>query len=81
MKLIKRNYIIGILFLVIQLCIVIYSRFIPERFFCWAPYDQHTHYEIIVEVNDELLTNEQVRERYQYKQKGWEPRAIHNIFI
>lgn len=80
MKLNKISYSIGILFLILQVSVIIYSRFIPERFFCWAPYDEHTYYEIIVKDNGKTLTSEEIKERYHYKPKGWEPRAIHNVF-
>ncbi|MEM0932735.1 MAG: hypothetical protein AAF575_11715 [Bacteroidota bacterium] len=76
----KNKYILGIVFLTLQVVSIIYARFIPERFFCWAPYDEHSHYEITVKVNDAPLSEKEIEQRYHYKGKGWEPRAIHNVF-
>lgn len=76
----KTRYYIGILFLTLQIVSVIYARFIPERFFCWAPYDNHTRFEVFVEIDGQVLSSVEAEERYQYKMKGWEQRSIHNIF-
>ena len=59
---------------------MVYARFVPERFFCWAPYDQHTHYSISVVVNGESLSAKAVTNRYRYQVSAWEPRCISNIF-
>lgn len=75
----KKQYILGILFLLVQLISIIYARVIPERFFCWAPYDEHTYIEVFAEIDDIKLTKNEIQERYHYKSIGWEPRSIHNI--
>lgn len=79
-----RNKLIGLyvggIFLFLQLALIIYARFIPERFFCWAPYDEHSYYEIKVMINGDTLSQNEVRSRYRYKAKGWEPRSMDNIF-
>lgn len=67
-------------FLILQLCSVLYARFIPEKFFCWAPYDEHTNYQIKVNINGKDLSMSEIRSRYNYLSKGWEPRSIDNIF-
>lgn len=74
------TYIIGISFLLIQLSSIVYARFIPERFFCWAPYDEHSHYKINVIINGSDLSAKEVSARYRYTPEGWEPRSMHNIF-
>jgi len=77
----KKNvaFITGAAFLLIQVFSIIYAQFIPERFFCWAPYDQHTYYEVQVQLKDSFLTTDAVKKRYGYKAKGWEPRDFDNI--
>ena len=70
---------IGIIFLVLQLGSIAYARFIPERFFCWGPYDEHTKFEVIVTIDGDTLSPEETEARYKYKMKGWEQRSIHNI--
>lgn len=76
----KVRVFIGILFLLLQIGSIVYARFIPERFFCWAPYDQHTNFKVFVTLDDKTLTTEQAVARYKYKMSGWEQRSIDNIF-
>ncbi|MBR9844772.1 MAG: hypothetical protein GYB35_01050 [Algicola sp.] len=76
----KIRVFIGILFLLLQVGSVIYARFIPERFFCWAPYDTHVKFEVFVTIDGKTLSPEDTEARYKYKMKGWEQRSIDNIF-
>ena len=76
----KLRFLFGILFLGLQLGCIIYARFVPERFFCWAPYDSHTKFETFVTINGKTLSQEEAENRYGYKMKGWEQRSIDNIF-
>ena len=71
---------IAILFLALQLASIVYARFIPERFFCWAPYDSHTKFETFVTIDGKTLSHQEAENRYKYKMKGWEQRSIDNIF-
>lgn len=79
---IKKNsaHKIGIIFIVFQITLIIYAQFIPERFFCWAPYDEHTYLETQVIIDGRNLSNEEINMRYNYRLKAWEPRSINNIF-
>ncbi len=76
----SRAEALGVLFLALQVASIGYARLVPERFFCWAPFDIHTHYVVEVEVGGERLTPEAIRQRYRYPSHGWEPRSIHNLF-
>lgn len=76
----KLRHVFGILFLAIQVGSIIYARFIPERFFCWAPYDIHAKYNIAVEIDGKSLSDAEVKARYHYNTTGWEQRAMENIF-
>lgn len=76
----KVRVFIGILFLFLQIGGIVYARFIPERFFCWAPYDQHTKFQVFVTIDGKTLSSDETETRYKYKMKGWEQRSIHNIF-
>ena len=71
---------VGILLLVLQICSVIYAQFIPERFFCWRPFDNHTSYRIEVKIKEKQLELHDIEKRYRYKSEGWEPRSIYNVF-
>ncbi len=75
----KIRFTIGVLFLLLQLMLVVYARFIPERFFCWAPYDEHSYYEISIEIDNQVLSKNEIQNRYGVYAQGWEPRSIHNI--
>ena len=70
----------GILFLCLQLAAVLAARFIPERFFCWAPYDEHSLLQTEVSILGKPLSPQEVADRYRYRMNGWEPRSIHNVF-
>ncbi len=76
----KIRYYLGVAFLLLQVISIVYSQFIPERFFCWAPYDEHTYIDISVEIDGKQLTKKEVKDRYRYKSEGWEPRSIANVF-
>jgi hypothetical protein len=56
---------IAIAFLLLQLGSVIYARFTPRRYFCWAPNDYVVEYQLAVNVHGQPLSPEQVRDRYQ----------------
>jgi len=76
----KLKYIIGVIFLLIQIFLIIYARFIPERFFCWAPYDEKTYLQTTVVLGDRILSKNEINDRYHYRFNGWEPRSINNVF-
>lgn len=76
----KTNRILGIAFLALQLVLIGYARFIPERFFCWAPFDEHTRIKTSVRIDHKYLTPEEIKRRYHYQVNGWEVRDIHNVF-
>lgn len=76
----KFRYILGIVFLFGQVLLIGHARFIPERFFCWAPFDEHTRIKTSVVVDGKALSKSEIDNRYQYKVNGWEVRDIHNVF-
>ncbi|MCK5443430.1 MAG: hypothetical protein KAJ23_16210 [Maribacter sp.] len=76
----KLKYFLGGIFLFIQICSIVYARFIPERFFCWAPYDEETYLNTIIIVGDKSLSKKEVNNRYRYQVNGWEPRSVNNVF-
>lgn len=63
---------IAITFLLLQLGSVIYARFTPRRYFCWAPNDYVVEYRIDVSVHGRPLSPEQVAQRYHIDRgTGW----------
>lgn len=71
--------IIGIIFLFVQCISIGVATTIPEKFFCWAPYDEHTLLRTKVVIDTTELTYNQINQRYRYSLNDWEPRAVHNV--
>jgi len=76
----KIRYKIGLAFIAVQIVLVAVARFVPERFFCWAPYDEHTYIDVSVVIDGKQLTKKEIVNRYRYKSEGWEPRSVNNVF-
>ena len=75
----RTRHVVALVFLGLQVLSITYARFVPERFFCWAPYDERAQYRIDVELNGRLLAESEVAQRYRYNPSGWEPRSVHNV--
>ncbi|SEQ38948.1 hypothetical protein SAMN05421824_1517 [Hyunsoonleella jejuensis] len=60
----KFEYALGMLFLLFQVGSVVYARLVPQWYFCWAQYDEHTNYAISLKINGELLSKEDITNRY-----------------
>ena len=58
---------------------IVYARFVPTRYLCWAPYDQMAFYRIEVTRGDRVLTPVEVGQRYRMPAVGRENRSIHNL--
>ena len=56
--------LIPILLFAFQLGAIVYARFVPTRYFCWAPYDIQTDYVATATVNGKQLTGAEFRRRY-----------------
>lgn len=76
----KVNQLIGISFLAAQVIMIGYARFVAERYFCWAPYDEQTLLDVEVKINGLSLAKHEIGSRYRYRASGWESRTVHNIF-
>lgn len=73
------RHVIGAIFLGLQILSIAYARIGPERFFCWAPYDQRSQYRIEVQMDDRALPDAEIAQRYRYPARGWEARSLHNV--
>lgn len=69
-----------LVFFSLQIGGIFYSRFVEERFFCWAPFDQISLYEVRVELNGQSLYSQEINQRYNLPSTGRENRSIHNVF-
>lgn len=72
-------HLAGVAFLGAQLASILVAPFLPVRFFCWAPFDEHTRYSIEVAVDGRALGREEIARRYRYPQAAWEVRDIDNV--
>lgn len=69
-----------ILLFAFQAIAIVYARFIPGRYFCWAPYDAQDRYRIEVVANGEPLPSQEVDLRYRFASDSWQQHSIHNLF-
>jgi len=71
--------IIGASLLLFQLGMIGYARFVPARYFCWAPYDIQSEYRIDVLIGGRPLTASQIRARYRRPRQGVDNRSIQHV--
>ncbi len=69
------------MFLLAQLGMIARARFVAERFFCWAPFDEQTHYTISVALRGRILTPEEITERYHVLADNWNAHAAANVIM
>lgn len=71
--------VIPILLFAFQLGAIVYARFVPTRYFCWAPYDIQTDYTATATVNGRQLTADEFRQRYRRPQRGFDNRSPQHV--
>jgi hypothetical protein len=71
--------IIPILLFAFQLGAIAYARFVPTRYFCWAPYDTQTDYVATSIVNGHPLTAAEFRKRYRRSKRGTDNRSPNHV--
>jgi hypothetical protein len=65
--------------LLFQLVMIGYARFVPARYFCWAPYDIQTEYRLDVSIGGRMLTPPEIRRRYRRPKQGVDNRSIQHV--
>ena len=55
------------------------GRFVPVRYFCWAPFEETSFYEIEATLNGTQLDPSGILKRYGLGQQGRNNRAIHHV--
>jgi hypothetical protein len=70
---------VGTLFLLLQLALVVYARFVPTRWLCWAPNDYAVRYELQVRMGGRDLSPLEIQQRYQLPSEGWYENPAENI--
>jgi hypothetical protein len=71
--------IIGASILLFQLVMIGYARFVPSRYFCWAPFDIQTDYRIDARIGDHKLTPAEIRRRYRRPRQGTDNRSPQHV--
>src|SRR3954471_12355296 len=71
--------IIPLLLFAFQLGAILYARFVPTRYFCWAPYDTQTDYTATATIDGKKLTAAEFRTRYRRPQRGFDNRAPSHV--
>src|SRR5258707_5785446 len=66
---------IPIMLFIFQLGAIAYARFVPTRYFCWAPFDIQTDYVATATVNGKQLTGAEFRKRYRRTSRGFDNRS------
>lgn len=77
MKLLPRG--VAIVILLVQVATMVYARFTPARYFCWAPFDMQTDYRLEVSVAGRLLSPAEIRARYRRPARGTDNRSVQNL--
>src|SRR5262250_2766114 len=70
---------IPILLFVFQLGAIAYARFVPTRYFCWAPFDIQTDYVATSIVNGHELTAPEFQKRYRRARRGFDNRSPQHV--
>ncbi|MEX2263603.1 MAG: hypothetical protein WD696_16725 [Bryobacteraceae bacterium] len=70
---------IGVAFLAFQIAAIVYARYVPSRYFCWAPFDMQTEYWLEVTVDGRPLNGQEIRRRYRRPQHGVDNRSPQHV--
>src|SRR5947209_4809326 len=70
---------IPVLLFAFQLGAIVYARFVPTRYFCWAPFDTQTEYAATATVNGHRLNGSEFRKRYRRPAKGFDNRSPQHV--
>jgi hypothetical protein len=70
---------LGVAFLAFQLSAIVYARFVPSRYFCWAPCDTQTDYVIQATIDGRAVTPAEIRRRYRRPARGADDRSPQHL--
>ena len=66
----------AIALLLFQVAMIGYARFVPSRYFCWAPMDSQNLYSITVVIDGRELGPAEIEARYRQPAEGGNWQAI-----
>ena len=70
---------LAVALLAFQVAMIVYARFDPRRYYCWAPHDEQTEYRIRVRIDGRWLSPDEVHARYRDPWSGVNPRAAEHV--
>ena len=70
---------LAVLIIAGQLAGIVVGRFVPERYFCWAPFEETSVYEIEASWDGKPLSEDDILNRYSLSSKGRNNRSIHHV--
>jgi hypothetical protein len=70
---------IGLWLLAFQVGAIVTARFMPARYFCWAPFDMQTDYRMEATVDGRRLTAAEIQQRYRRPAKGTDNRSTQHL--
>jgi hypothetical protein len=73
------RWTIGLSLLAFQAGAIVYARFVPARYFCWAPFDMQTDYRLEVTVNGKKLSPNEIQRRYRRPARGTDNRSSQHV--
>ncbi len=65
--------------LLFQIGAIIHARFVPARYFCWAPFDMQTEYQVEVKLGGRALSPREIQQRYRRGAKGVDNRSVQHV--
>src|SRR5215467_9787857 len=71
--------LIPIALFVFQLAAIVYARFVPTRYFCWAPFDTQTDYVAAATVNGHELPAAEFQKRYRRPRRVFDNRSPQHV--
>ena len=63
----------------LQIAAFVTAKTTSHRYFCWAPFDQHTSYEIHASRHGVPLSDEAIEARYHIPARGYNPRSCYEV--
>ena len=71
----RRNTLLGVALILLQVFFFVRARFVDSRYFCWAPFHSEARYTIDATVNGRPLDDGAIAERYRFQRLYWDERT------
>ena len=71
--------VVATVILALQASMVIRSRFVESRYFCWSPHSTQVRFDLDVSVHGRKLSRMEAAQRYRLWDAEWEAHAAQNL--